>query len=262
MVTSILEDQAAAPVQPEPSRRAPYIPPSERADRSWRRSLLGGLLAAVLLHLAILFSVRSTPVPISPFAAAGPAQGDVSAAAGGGGGMEAIEFRVRQPQAEPQPQPTPLPVPEPPIIEIEAEPEPELPPDADPEITLALPGVGTGTAAGAKGASMGPGTAEGRGEGGGGTEEEGGSGIVAPVPRGMILPPSDRPRGVRGTEITVWVFVTPQGRVVPDSTRIDPPTSDRKYNRRLKETAAEWVFDPARKSGRTVAAWYPYQIIL
>jgi hypothetical protein len=74
----------------------------------------------------------------------------------------------------------------------------------------------------------------------------------------MIIPPaSDK---LKGREVEVWLFVDASGRVVPDSTVIRPPTSDRDYNRRLIREAAEWVFDPARKGGQPVAAWTSYRI--
>jgi hypothetical protein len=233
---------------------------SERGDRAWGRVLRIGLLIAVLIHVAILLSSRTSGVMLSPFAAAGPDAGDYRAAAGGGGGMEAVEFRVQRSQPEAV---TPIPVPavEAPVV-VEPEPVREPVVEPGPPVALSMPGLGEVSDGGDRGTSTGPGSATGTGQGGGGTEEEGSSAILAPVPRGMILPPADRPRGVRGREVTVWVFVTDQGRVVADSTRLEPPTSDSGYNRRLKRSAAEWSFDPARKSGRAVAAWYPYQIIL
>jgi hypothetical protein len=76
----------------------------------------------------------------------------------------------------------------------------------------------------------------------------------------MIIPPTDP--DLRGTRIQVWVFVDEGGRVVPDSTRLDPPTRDGAFNRRLIREAAEWVFRPATQEGRAVASWFPYRIIM
>lgn len=256
----VQEHTASAHRSDEPTRKRSLGIASERGDRAWGRVLRIGLLVAVLIHVAIFLSSRTTRVMLSPFAAAGPDAGDDRAAAGGGGGMEAIEFRVQRAQPETA---TPIPVPAveaPPIVEPEPVQEPTV--DPGPPVAVSLPGTGQVGDGGDRGTSTGPGTATGTGQGGGGTEEEGRSGILAPVPRGMILPPADRPRGVRGREVTVWVFVTDQGRVVADSTRLEPPTSDSGYNKRLKRSAAEWSFDPARRAGRPVAAWYPYQIIL
>ena len=74
----------------------------------------------------------------------------------------------------------------------------------------------------------------------------------------MIIPPTNR--ALRGTTVQVWVFVDERGSVVADSTRLDPPTRSRDFNRQLIREAAEWVFRPARKEGQAVASWYPYTI--
>jgi hypothetical protein len=74
----------------------------------------------------------------------------------------------------------------------------------------------------------------------------------------MIIPPANDE--LRGTTVEVWVFVDERGRVVPDSTRLNPPTRDRDFNRRLIREAAEWVFRPAMQAGEAVASWFPYEI--
>lgn len=238
---------------------SPYLPPTERADRVWHRTLGVGLLLAGVLHLGLLLAFRSTYFLPSPFAAAGPRMGDYRAAAGGGGGMEMVEVRAERAEVVEEVIPEPEPVPE---VEIVIEPPPQPEPSPLPDVALSRPGEGQIGEPGAEGQREGPGTETGTGLGAGGSAERGLSGVVAPVPRGMILPPSDRPRNVRGREITVWVFVTDRGRVVADSTRLDPPTPDAGYNHRLRRSAAEWHFEPARRAGRAVASWYPYQIIL
>ncbi len=255
------QEPATAPRTKRPAGGTPFVPPTERADRVWHRVLGVGLLLALLIHLVILLAFRTTSLPPSPFAAAGPPMGDYRAAAGGGGGMEQVVVREeRQQPAEEEPVPEPEIVPDVPVVVVETPPQPE--PTPLPDVAVSAPGVGTTPDPGTAGESAGPGTATGTGQGGGGSAEEGRSGMIAPVPRGMILPPSERPRNVRGREVTVWVFVTERGRVVSDSTRLDPPTPDNGYNQRLKRSAAEWSFEPARRAGRAIAAWYPYQIIL
>lgn len=253
--------------EPTPTRRTGEPPAwsaaSDRADRRWRRSLGLGLLFAVVVHLAVLLLSRSEIlIPDLATSAAGPDAGDVRAAAGGGSGLEAIAVRVQteQPQVvETTPVPVPVPEevvvrPDPPKVEIEERPAPAAVPS--------LPGTGRAGDGGEQGTATGPGTATGTGEGAGGTGETGASGAPMPTPRGMILPPADRPRSARGQEIAVWVWVNERGRVVADSTRLDPPTADSRYNQRLKRSAAEWVFEPARQAGRAVAAWYRYEMIL
>jgi hypothetical protein len=108
------------------------------------------------------------------------------------------------------------------------------------------------------GLEEGPGIEGGTGRGDGGTGDSGRFTVIPPSPRGMIIPPTNR--RLRGSSVEVWVFVNAAGRVVPDSTRLNPPTSDRSFNRRLMEEAAEWVFNPATREGRPVAAWFPYTI--
>ena len=102
------------------------------------------------------------------------------------------------------------------------------------------------------------GTKEGEGKGDGGNSEEGLFRLIPPVPRAMIMPETNEI--LRGKEIEIWVFVDEEGRVVPDSTRIRPPTSDKDYNKRLIKEAAEWTFRPARRGGKPVATWFPYTI--
>jgi hypothetical protein len=103
-----------------------------------------------------------------------------------------------------------------------------------------------------------PGLALGTGLGDGGTSDQGLYRLQPPVPRGMIIPPdNDR---LRGTEVQVWVFVDETGRVVADSTRLDPSTRDGDFNRRLIREASEWTFRPAEQDGEAVASWFPYRI--
>ncbi|HSG50455.1 MAG TPA: hypothetical protein VLA43_21685, partial [Longimicrobiales bacterium] len=114
----------------------------------------------------------------------------------------------------------------------------------------------------APGLEMGPGLENGTGEGDGGKSEEGLFRLVAPVPRSVMIPnPPDDDR-IRGREVEVWVFVDATGRVVPDSTQLRPPTSNRDYNRRLVRDAAEWSFSPAMREGKPVASWFNYSFRL
>jgi hypothetical protein len=86
--------------------------------------------------------------------------------------------------------------------------------------------------------------------------------VVPPTPRGVFIPPAGRPANARGKEITVQVFVTESGRVDRNQIKLEPPTSDSRYNQRLMQSVGEWVFDPARRAGRPVSTWYAFQIIL
>ena len=206
-----------------------------RERRVWR----SGIGVSVLLHAALFFLWTGNVIPASPFAAAGPRAGDNRAAAGG---MQAINV--------PSPVLTPIiPPPRPIEVAVDVEPvqfEQEQEFDAA-SIMSDLPGLGDD-----------PGLEDGTGEGDGGNADEGFFRLQPATPRGMIIPPqNDR---LRGTEVQVWVFVDERGRVVSDSTRLDPPTRDRGFNRRLIREASEWVFRPAVQEGRPVASWFPYKI--
>jgi hypothetical protein len=206
-----------------------------RDRRIWRR----GLFVSVAFHVILFFGWRGNVIPTSPFAAAGPRAGDNRAAAGA---MQALNVRT--------PPSTPV-VPPPIPIEVAVEVEPvefEQEVEIDPASVLGE----------APGLLEGPGLENGTGAGDGGNAEEGLNRLQPATPRGMILPPTNR--DLRGTEVQVWVFVDERGRVVADSTRLDPPTRDGGFNRRLIREAAEWVFRPAVREGRAVASWFPYRI--
>jgi hypothetical protein len=207
-----------------------------RQERTiWRT----GLAISVLLHLLLFLGWRGNVIPESPFAAAGPRSGDNRAAAGG---MQAITVHT----------PPPVPIIPPPVpiaVEVEVEPvEFEETVELDPASILGdEPGL-----------LEGPGLENGDGRGDGGNAEEGRFRMQPATPRGMIIPPTNR--DLRGTEVQVWVFVDERGRVVADSTRLDPPTRNRGFNRQLVREAAEWVFRPAVQEGRPIASWFPYRI--
>lgn len=224
----------------------------EKLERRYRRAWLWGLGISVVGHL-LLFSVfDSARLPVSPFSAAGERRGDMRAAEGGG--LEAVEFR-----APAEAQPTPVPVEEPTADVVETEPPEQRIED------MVLPAIALAdalTVPGSSGALAVPGLAEGTGEGDGGSELEGRFRVVPPRPRGLILPPGDRPADVRGKEVEVWVYVTAAGRVVPDSTRLFPATGDRRFDRKLRDHAAGWRFEPARQDGRAVSEWFRYTIIM
>ncbi len=200
-----------------------------------------GFLLSILAHalLLIILGLSWTRIPESPFAAAGPRAGDDQAAAGG---MTRINLSPPRPRVI-QPPPVPLAT----LDNIEPI---EL--DLEPEISQ---GDLLGSA---PGALEGPGLDNGTGQGDGGTADEGLFRMVPPTPRGMIMPPTNR--ALRGKTVEVWVFVNVEGRVVADSTRLNPPTDDRSFNRRLIDEAAEWIFRPATQGGKPIASWFPYSI--
>lgn len=208
-----------------------------RKARERRKEGLG-LALSLAVHLLVLVSWKGA-VPLPPFASAsGPRTAEPRPLPGGG--MQALRLA---PPAE-----VVIVPPQVPLVTLETVEPLEIPP-APPVDFSALPGNVPGWGEGPPGL---------RGRGGGGAGEEGLSRLVPPVPKGMIIPPT-HPR-LRGQEVEVWVFVDASGKVVPDSTRLRPPTPDRGFNQRLIREAAEWVFHPAQQGGRPVAAWFPYRI--
>jgi hypothetical protein len=204
---------------------------------------LRGVVASAALHLLVLLYFPTQSIPVSPNAAAGPRAGDDRAAAGG---LQTMNMRV------PPPRPvTPPSIPVPTLTDVQPV---EFEPDPDPVFE---PAAITGDMLSLDSA---PGIADGTGEGDGGTSDEGLFRLEPPRPQGLIPPrPPDDDR-LRGTEVRVWVFVDARGRVVADSTRLDPPTPNRGYNRRLIRDAAEWRFYPAERDGRAVASWFDYNV--
>lgn len=188
------------------------------------------LVASLLFHLLVLLVGGRRPLPRSPLAAAGPNAGDMRAARGG---LQAMNIRV------PPPRPI-IPPPAPVLTQIEVDPV-EF--DAEAEFDLAAvlgekPGDG-------------PPGLDGDGEGDGGDATEGLSSVILPRPRGVIIPPDHKDL----KEVTVWVFVNVEGRVVADSIRLEPRTGNRGLDRELVNEAAQWRFYPASRGGQPVAAW-------
>lgn len=235
----------------------------QREDERWRRARGIGIVGTAVLHLIVLLLTRTITIePMSAEAAAGPAAGDLRAAEAGGSGMTMVEIRAEQAPVQEE-VPEPIPIPEEVIIPQEVVAVAPVPAERSAPITPpSLPGTGAPGQGGQDGPAAGPGTSTGDGAGGGGTSDDGVSRVIPPTPRGIFIPPPGRPASARGQEITVWVFVTENGRVDRDQVRLEPPTSDQRYNRRLIQSVGEWVFDPARQNGRPVSVWYPFQVIL
>ncbi|UCC83278.1 MAG: energy transducer TonB [Gemmatimonadota bacterium] len=192
-----------------------------------------GLLLSVLFHL-ILLLLSNTVVDIGR-SAAGPARGSALAAPG----EDAMVSVVLPPRTEiwipPRPE---IPLIDP--VEVEV-PFPEM---AENWVELRPPQE-----------RVGPGVPGGEGSGAGGDASEGNQQTI-PIPKGIIMAPLDRPRSVRGHEVTVHVLVNAAG--VVESVYLDPPTPDGGYNEALIREARDWVFAPAVRQGQPVAMWTSY----
>ena len=245
--------------------------------KQFYRSTAGSLLIhAALVALLVWKSgddfagfLVGNDVPGSGFGT-GPTGGP---AGGGGGGSEQIEYIDISPEAAAEVEP--FVVPEPEIPEPEPElPEPEPPAAETPAPTPAPPAApqpmpGAGSGAG-EGTGTGPGTGPGAGGGSGGgtgggigsgvgTGTGGGGGgdgtIRPPVPMSVILPPTP-PASVRGRTVELRLAIDARGTV----TRADivTPTGDRNFDNRLRRTALDWRFQPARDpDNRPVPAQVP-----
>ena len=213
---------------------------AEDRRRHERRIGRTGLWLSLLVHLQIFWGSRGTVIPLLPFAAAGPRAGDNRAASGS---MQAVSLR-----APPSVQIVPPLIPIPSDIAIE-------PVQFEQEVVMDPASV-LGEHPGLDEA---PGLANGDGRGDGGNSDEGFFRLQPAVPRGVIIPPNHD--SLRGKAVQVWVFVNERGRVIPDSTRLEPPTTSRDLNRQLIREASEWMFRPAVQEGKAVASWYPYRII-
>jgi hypothetical protein len=216
----------------------------ERQDRRFRRAMRVGIVASLLLHALLFLLFHDDTIPLVPQAAAGPDADDDIAAAGGS--LETVNLRIAEPQPIPRP-PEPVFVPD---VLVPVEPQPQV--EVEP-VDLAVLGRGTGEPAET------PGAAGATGEGDAGTSEAGRARVVPPNPRGIIMPPGGVPRNARGRTFTVYVFVDARGRVVSDSTRLIPTSGNGRWDRGVIERANEWVFEPARRDGRTVAEWWSFE---
>jgi len=222
---------------------------TQELDRRHRRIMRLSLLVSVLVHVLIfLWSGRFGPLMVLD-SAAGRRTGDDRPSAAGG--IQGVTLRV-EPEIEVVVRPPdPIVVPDI-IVEVE---------EFRPEIEIDIEGIGfDGLAGDDIGESEGPGLDGGDGTGDGGTGDEGLLRQLPPSPRSLMTAPSGTPSSIRGREIQVAVFVDESGRVVPDSTRIQPPSGNSNYDEELLRRAAQWLFEPASRGGERIAAWFEYTL--
>ena len=220
--------------------------PVRSRRRGFRRLLVRALAISVLLHVSVLFLWRvGPPPPPGTDAASGAAP---SPAPPPDDAMRAV--KIAPPAAESQeseeesgrPVAARLPEPETPTVR-----EP-----AHPSAALSLERV-TAAPSGSKRLALAPG-GEGASSGGEGTGSPGDPGRISPpVPR-SLLPQWDPPSGVRGTRVTVRVEVGRDGRPT-GQVRLEPPTGNEDFNRRLRETLTSLRYSPGTRAGEPVVAW-------
>lgn len=77
-----------------------------------------------------------------------------------------------------------------------------------------------------------------------------------PTASEVFIPPLDGvPPDLRERTLQVRLLVDEHGNVVPDSTRIDPMITDRRYDRDFRKSLARTRFHPAVVEGCAVPAW-------
>lgn len=222
----------------------------ETRKRRDRRRMRFALLASLAFHILLLLFSPFAEIP-GPGVAAGPLRGDTRAARG--------ELDVISMSSAP---PSVIVPPRPPVITLDA--ITPVPVEFVPTLELDLPPVpsstsGAGTTTGDDPAqSAGAGVPSGSGRGNAGNAVAGNNRATAPVPLSIFPPESND--ALRGRSMQVRVYVNEQGQVVPDSTRLSPPTSNENFNRQVLQNASTWRFRPARQNNAPVGAWFTYDI--
>lgn len=249
-----------------------HITRGPRRARQFYRSTAGSVLIHAGLIALLIWRAGddlSALLTGNTIPGRGLGTGPTAGPAGGGGGGESIAYIDITPAppvveeevvVEPEPEevvPIEVPtLPEPIAVPAPAPAEPVPPVAASGAGTGAGEGTGVGTGPGAGGGSGGGtgggiGSGQGTGTGGGG----GGTGIRPPVPMSVILPPTP-PASVRGRTVELRLTIDVRGTV--REVEVVTPTGDRNYDNRLRRTAMDWRFQPARdQDNRAVAAEVP-----
>lgn len=219
--------------------------PVRSRRRGFRRLLVRALAVSVLLHVAVLLLWRvQPPSPSGTGASAGAAP---SPSLPPDEAMRVME--IAPPSAE---------------ADIEKEsgravaarlPEAGVPVVRAPVPTpsaMSLERV-SGAAAGSSRLTLAAGD-EMTSSGGGDTGSPGEPGRISPpVPR-SLLPQWEPPAEVRGSRVTVMVEVGRDGKPT-GKVRLEPPTENEDFNRRLRETLTSLRYSPGTRAGEPVVAW-------
>ena len=222
-------------------RQVPLATPFGRQTRE--RGKLRGLGLSAVAHLVLLALVlyaQHKAIEAGLMPGLGP-----NRPGGGGGGGAAVVLFV-QPPAAPA-----APAVEAPHLEVvttpAVQPPEEVPVQMSPDelrslLQAATPGNGTGAGPGS-GTRSGGGSGAGFGPGTGADSGGGGGNVFPPQPRGIILPPSDRPASVRGTTVLVRFEISARGEVLDVS--LDPPIRDRHFRDDFLDRLRRYTFTAA-----------------
>jgi protein TonB len=251
-----------APASPLKKRRPYRVPvglPGKPQD--WRRSSAISIAFHVIIVLLVIspFAV-TTDVFEVPQGAGGPGP-----AGGGGGGTlgsgrinaEAIRYVLPAPPPPP-PAAAQIKIETPPVLpkpEVIAPPQPVIEAPKPVEVTTAPVGVGGGTGADGTagsgpgtGGGVGTGVGTGRGSAVGPGTGGGGEANYPPTPIEMFLPPLPVPDKLKGHRLVVEFDVDERGRVLSVNFN---ETSDRGYNRRLRDVFKGYRFRPGHRPDGT-----------
>ena len=238
--------------------RAPVGLPPQRED--WR----GSSVFSIAFHIAVVVLLLS-PLAVAsnvfelPQGAGGPGP-----AGGGGGGTrgtgriraEAIQYvQPSPPPPPPEQTPAKIEIPVLPKPEIIVAPQPVLETRKPVEVVTAPVGVGGGTGTdgtagtgSGSGGGVGTGVGTGRGSAVGPGTGGGGEANYPPTPIEMFLPPLPVPDKIRGHRLIVEFDVDEKGRVL---SVVFNETSDRGYNRRLRDVFKAYRFRPGHRPDGT-----------
>ncbi len=213
--------------------------------RGFRRLLARALAVSVLLHAAVLILWPVEPPP--PPETGDPAGTASTPVPPPDEALRAVQVDIARPAVDPGGREGPPAASRLPDTEASAVREP-----VSSQAALSLERVTAGAAGstrlalttGGEGASSGGQRAAGSGEPGR---------ISPPVPR-SLLPRWDPPPEIRGTRVTVRVEVGRDGRPT-GQVRLEPPTENGDFNRRLRETLTSLRYRPGTRAGEPVKAW-------
>lgn len=230
-----------------------------RGEQDWRT----GSLFSIGFHLVALLLILSPFAIVSDVFEIPQGAGGPGPAGGGGGGMRgsgsirAEAIRFVQPAPPPAPTPAPVKV-EPPVVpkpEIIPPPQPVIQAPKPAELTTAPVGVGGGTGSdgtagsgSGTGGGVGTGVGTGRGSAVGPGTGGGGEANYPPTPIEMFLPPLPVPDRLKGYRLVVEFDVDEKGKVL---SVVFNETSDRGYNRRLREVFKGYRFRPGHRPDGT-----------
>ncbi len=230
----------ADPVGPPRRGGARPTVPAARLRLPRRRSGVGAVLSFVV-HAAIIVMLvqRGRAALDNGGGGAGPR-------GGGAGGVEF--FTLPAPPAMTAVPLPPAPAIVAPTIVLPEDALADLVPVAPPSMPPTEPAPGSGSAGGGgAGGGAGGGVGTEIGPGTGGDERY----IFPPNPRGVIVPPENPPKAVRGRAYRVQFWVSADGRV--ERIVVTPEISDEKYRRDFHERMRNYRFYPAKtRDGRPV----------